>query len=219
MKRITRFLILAVLSISFYQAIGQASVGLTAGISPGYMTNNSAIIINRADPVNEFAFNTYKLGNSLRAGIFLDVELNESFFLEFSTAYQYVEVDYQVRYLTPMLGRYPGTTYYQEARHSLDPSIAIGVHLGNVDIKSGYFLTIPIDASTNLSEMEGYRQRPKNTTTGVLTSVKVNMRKFGIELGYRLEFENFGAQHFINDQNLALYNAPGRFIGTLSYRF
>ena len=215
MKHILHILVFALLSGTMLQA--QVSFGVKAGISPDQRLFNNQLFINSQDPVNEFIFNTKKLNNSIQAGFVLQAELDEHFFLEGQALYQYTSVQYSIDCLGKDFFRSGDQATLSEHLHRLTIPTAIGVHIGSVDIKSGFLTHFRIHEDSGLASLEGFQRDHKKINFGIHSAVALNLPGASLELGYQLDFENFGENRYVNGQSLAQYNAPGRLFISVGY--
>ena len=219
MKLPKNMLLLMVALFTFQMLQAQINFGIKAGISPGFNTQNADLYVNRLDPENEFAFNTVRVNNSIQVGAFMQKELNEMFFLEFALLYNQSSVEYQAEYLYPSITRSSKTQYFTETQRRLTLPAAIGVHLGNVDIKSGLLAHFAVSQDSNLDQIAGYRALDRQMSLGAHTSLTINVHNVAIELGCQIDFNNYGESHSVNGQSLSLMNAPTRLVASLAYKF
>ena len=215
-----RYLFLvAVLCIFIISANAQVTVGLKAGTSPSITPGMNYTIGNRATPREEFTFNVTSVNSGLYLGGFLQIDIDQNFFLRGEALYNRQETDYLLNYTFDSRFRSSNEIIYTERVHRLDVPVSMGANLGPVEVFSGLLTRILIQNENEMQELDDYSESINSIQFGLQSGIGFNIMNVNIGMTYQIDFQNYGAHILIDNESLDLQNSPSRFVATLGYRF
>ncbi len=109
---------------------------------------------------------------------------------------------------------------FTEKYQNLNIPVIVGTKLGPVRIGAGPVGHVFLASTSNLTDIEGYKQDFKNLTLGFQAGIGIDLfRKYSFDLRYEGNFNKFGDHIIINGQQYAFSQNPERIIATLGIAF
>lgn len=198
--------------------LGQWSMTVTAGVSPGQTSGTSVLLVNRSSPQDEFTFqlSSVKASTLLGAGAMYRFA---PFFLSAEAQYTQRAYDYTVSYTYPGFGRSGNEATYSEKMGAIAFPVSLGVNLGVVDVTSGFLPQMIVSRQTDLVRLSGYSDDDSRFRFGWHSGIAALVSTMRIGIHYQMDFASYGDHMTVNGTSLRLKGQPSRVVGTLSYGF
>jgi hypothetical protein len=215
----SQFYLPLLISFLSFTANAQWSFGLKTGSSFFTPQTTNQTFVNRTIPCDEFRLGIQDVSNSIYAGAFGQLDLDAHFFLNFEALYNAKQITYTADYRFEKEGRSADVVTYLERTKQIDLPVSIGVHLGEIDLHSGFVARYILSSQNEMEYIVNYHETMRNVQFGFQTGIGFSIARAYFGLTYQMDFENYGAHLNINGENLDLSNCPSRLIGTVGYRF
>ncbi len=138
-----------------------------------------------------------------------------TFFIRPEVVYNSNSVDFRL----DSLGGAPGAVL-TEKYQNLDIPLIAGAKLGPLRVGAGPVGHVFLASTTDLTDIEGYKQDFKNLTVGFQAGVGLDLfKKFSFDLRYEGNFNKFGDHIVIGGQHYAFSQNPERIVATLGIAF
>lgn len=138
-----------------------------------------------------------------------------TFFLRPEIVYNSNSVDFQLDSLSGAIG-----SIFTERYQYLNIPVIMGTKVGPLRIGAGPVGHVFLASTTNLTDIEGYKQDFKNLRLGFQAGLGIDLfKKFTFDLRYEGNLYKFGDHIVIGGQQYAFSQNPERIIATLGIAF
>ncbi len=206
-------LITALLLVLAGIAHGQARFGLLVGLNTTELKPGDFIQFS-PEGMEELKLAIEEANYGFHFGAFGQFQI-ATFFIRPEVVYNSNSVDFRLDSLSGA-----PVSVLTEKYQNLDIPIIAGTKLGPVRVGAGPVGHVFLASTSDLTDIEGYRQDFKNLKVGFQAGIGIDLfKKFSFDLRYEGNFNKFGDHIVIGGQNYAFSQNPERIVATLGIAF
>ncbi len=194
-------------------ASAQVKFGVRGGFSSANVDADNINFINSNMDTSAIGIADVKGGYHI--GLFLQGQIGK-FFIQPEVLFNSNRADFTLRNLADPDGR---EEILKEHYQYLDIPVMMGLKLGALRLQGGPVGHLYLDSSSDLFEIEGYRQKFEKMTYGWQTGVGLDIWNVALDVKYEGNFTKFGDHLAIGDQEFKFDDAPSRWIFSLGIAF
>ncbi len=196
-------------SISSYS---QFEAGLKFGISSIDVVSNG---INVDNGIHNLKINLGEAEYGYHFGLYTRLSFL-GIYLEPAVLFNSNSVNYQIDNFgeSPIVGEILSEKY-----QNLSVPVLIGIKAGFLRLSLGPVAHVHIDSSSDLFNIDGYEQRFKDASYGIIGGIGLDIWKLRLDLQYEANLSEFGDHIVINGEEYSFGDQASRVLGTVSWRF
>lgn len=209
-----RIILIVGLFMMYCSAEAQITFGMKAGVSSLELADRDMLI--NAGEQKKLTLTLQEASYGYHFGVFTRVKLF-GIFLEPSFIFNSSELSYNISeeiFDTGVIN-----TIKTEKYQNLDIPLMFGIKAGFINLHAGPVAHLHLNSVSELTELDGYKQKFKDATYGYQIGFGVELAKLGFEVNYEGNLSNFGNHINIGDESYSFDDKPSRLIGTVFYKF
>jgi len=209
-------IIVLALTLFSLSASAQVKFGVKAGISTIDLAPNQ-LVLKDQNNLDDLGLTLSNVNYGFHFGIFTQIKMKK-FFIQPEVLFNTNAYDFQLDDLSSGTSGVLETVKSESYQH-LDIPILIGVAAGPFRLNAGPVGHLFINSTSELTDIEGYKQSFEKMTYGWQAGVGVDIWKVAIDVRYEGNFNKFGNHITYNDTAYNFDDNPGRFLISAGIKF
>ncbi|MEM1322181.1 MAG: outer membrane beta-barrel protein [Bacteroidota bacterium] len=200
-------------TVFFAQA--QFKFGVRAGLSTQDVAPGELLVNREGNSFSNLGISVADANYGMHFGIFAQVQI-EKFFIQPEILFNTNSTDFSVR----DFGDGEAVDFVlNESYQHLDIPLMMGAKFGPLRLQGGPVAHIFLNSSSELFDLEGYRQDFDEMTYGWQAGIGLDIWKIVFDVKYEGQFNKFGDHINFDNNGYSFNERPGRFIATVGFTF
>jgi hypothetical protein len=207
-----KIIILLLVVLSHSTLLSQVKFGIRGGIST-YDIGSDSITISGPNNGDIYSLAIEQASYGFHAGLVLQININ-GFILQPEVLYNSNRVDFKLRNNNNNL-----INILSERYQYLDIPLLFGTKAGPLRLNLGPVGHVFLESTSNLLDIEGYKEDFKTVTWGFQAGLGLDFWKFFFDIRYEGNFSHFGDHINFFGQSYAFTERPRRLIASIAFVF